>query len=418
MIFVNYFVLYSLSRKKHEIRNNLQFLRRQYFRQHTLNYGGPGMARTGENIYKRKDGRWEGRYIKLYDAGGKPKYGYVYARTYSETKQRLAEQRCHLASMSNVSNKAGIKYDEILTAWLQSTRTNIKESTFAKYSQIIDRHIRPALGRYPISRISTQLIESFIQQKIFDGRLDSQGGLSPKTVTDILTVIKQTVKYAQDNGMVLICNPQKLTIKKTEKEMRVLTPIEQKALVHVLLDHTDSYKFGVMLSLYTGIRIGELCALQWENICIPSATLMVRKTMQRIQNKNVGAASKTKIIITAPKSKCSLRDIPLPTFIIDLAQQFESTPKAFVLSGNKSKYVEPRTMQNRFKQYVKDSGIADANFHTTRHTFATRCVEAGFDIKTLSEILGHANVNITLNRYVHSSFDLKCSNMSKLTLPI
>lgn len=376
------------------------------------------MARTGENIYKRKDGRWEGRYIKLYDANGKPKYGYVYARTYSEVKQKLAEQRCHFPSADGVSSKTNAKYDDILTAWLQSSRTNIKESTFAKYSHIIDSHIRPALGQFTLSKISTQLIESFIQQQLLSGRLDGEGGLSPKTVTDMMTIIKESIGYARDNGIAVICNPQKITIKKREREMRVLTPLEEEALVRVLLDDMDQYKLGVMLSLYTGIRIGELCALQWENLSLASATLKVRKTMQRIQDKNVGATSKTKVIITEPKSQCSIRDIPLPVFVLDLARRFESSPKTFVLSSDRSRYVEPRTMQNRFKKYIRDSGIADANFHTTRHTFATRCVEVGFDIKTLSEILGHANVNITLNRYVHSSFDLKCSNMSKLSLPL
>lgn len=376
------------------------------------------MARTGENIYKRKDGRWEGRYIKLYDANGKPKYGYVYARTYSEAKQKLAERRCHFRSADGVSNKTSAKYDDILTAWLQSSRTNIKESTFAKYSHIIDSHIRPALGQFSLSKISTQLVESFIQQQLLAGRLDGKGGLAPKTVTDMLTIIKESIGYAQDNGITVICNPQRISVKKKEREMRVLTPLEEEALVRVLLDDMDQYKFGVMLSLYTGIRIGELCALQWENLCLPSATLKIRQTMQRIQDKNVGATSKTKVIITEPKSQCSIRDIPLPVFVLDLARRFESSPKAFVLSCDKSRYVEPRTMQNRFKKYIRDSGIADANFHTTRHTFATRCVEVGFDVKTLSEILGHANVNITLNRYVHSSFDLKCSNMSKLGLPL
>lgn len=376
------------------------------------------MARTGENIYKRKDGRWEGRYIKLYDADGKPKYGYIYAKTYSEAKQKLAEKRCHFPEADGISNRTNAKYDDVLTAWLQSSRTNIKESTFAKYSHIIDSHIRPALGQFPLGKISTQLIESFIQQQLVAGRLDGKGGLSPKTVTDILTIIKESIGYAQDNGIAVICNPQRITVKKKEREMRVLTPLEEEAFVRVLMDDMDQYKFGVMLSLYTGIRIGELCALQWEDLCLSSATLRVRKTMQRIQDKNVGATLKTKIIITEPKSQCSIRDIPLPTFIIELAQQFESAPKAYVLSGDRSRYVEPRTMQNRFKKYIRDSGIADANFHTTRHTFATRCVEVGFDIKTLSEILGHANVNITLNRYVHSSFDLKCSNMNKLSLPL
>lgn len=375
------------------------------------------MARTGENIYKRKDGRWEGRYIKLYDANGKSKYGYVYARTYSEAKQKLAEQRCHVVLVGGTSNRTNAKYDDILTTWLQSSRTNIKESTFAKYAHIIDSHIRTALGQFPVDRISTQLIATFIQQQLITGRLDGKGGLSPKTVRDILTIIKGSIRYAHDNGIEVICNPQKLMVKKREKEMRVLTPLEQESLVQVLLNNTDQYKFGVMLSLYTGIRIGELCALKWENLCLSSATLKVRKTMQRIQDKSLGAIAKTKVIVTEPKSDCSVRDIPLPSFMIEIARRFEQPGEAYVLSGDKNKYTEPRTMQNRFKKYVLEAGISDANFHATRHTFATRCIEIGFDVKTLSEILGHANVNITLNRYVHSSFDLKCSNMSKLRLP-
>lgn len=375
------------------------------------------MSRTGENIYKRKDGRWEGRYLRLYDASGKPKYGYIYAKTYLEAKQKLAEQRCSSYRAETTLSGATTKYDNVLTAWLQSSQTNIKESTFAKYCQIIDSHIRPALGDYILSKISTQLIESFVQQQLLTGRLDGQGGLSPKTVTDILTIIKASITYAQDNGIAVICNPQKLSIKTRDKEMRVLTPQEQASLVHVLLDGTDLCKFGVMLSLYTGIRIGELCALQWENLCLSTSTLKVRKTIQRIQDRNVGAATKTKVIITEPKSQCSIRNIPLPVFLTELAQQFETSPKAYVLSGDQSRYLEPRTMQNRFKRYISEANISDANFHSTRHTFATRCVEIGFDIKTLSEILGHANVNITLNRYVHSSYELKCINMNKLSLP-
>ena len=143
--------------------------------------------------------------------------------------------------------------------------------------------------------------------------------------------------------------------------------------------------------------------------------LNVRKTMQRIQNTGTGETTKTKVVITEPKSLCSIRTIPLPTFISDFAQLYAVSPRAFILSGDSERYVEPRTMQNRFKRYVKESGIANANFHALRHTFATRCVEVGFELKSLSEILGHANVNITLNRYVHSSLELKHINMNKLT---
>lgn len=373
------------------------------------------MSKKGENIYKRKDGRWEGRYIRLYDENGKSKYGYVYGKNYSDVKQRLLEKKAYSGSQADMASKCSALYSEVLDAWLQSTRINIKESTYARYSHLIDTHIRSQLGKYQISKISTQLIEGFIENLLSCGRVDNNGGLSAKTVTDILTIVKSTIDYARYNNLVVSCNLSKLTIKKKDKEMRVLCQSEQDALIRVLIADMDLYKFGVLLSLYTGIRIGELCALQWEDLSITNSTLKVRKTMQRIQETNIGASSKTKIIITEPKSDCSIRDIPLPSFLVEIARQFRDHPKAYILSGERGKYIEPRTMQNRFKTYVKESGISDANFHSLRHTFATRCVEVGFELKSLSEVLGHSNVNITLNRYVHSSFELKYSNMNKLT---
>lgn len=373
------------------------------------------MSKKGENIYKRKDGRWEGRYIRLYDENGKAKYGYVYGKNYSDVKQRLLEKKAYSGSQADMASKCSALYSEVLDAWLQSTRINIKESTYARYSHLIDTHIRSQLGKYQISKISTKLIEGFIENLLSCGRVDNNGGLSAKTVTDILTIVKSTIDYARYNNLVVSCNLSKLTIKKKDKEMRVLCQSEQDDLIRVLMADMDLYKFGVLLSLYTGIRIGELCALQWEDLSITNSTLKVRKTMQRIQETNIGASSKTKIIITEPKSDCSIRDIPLPSFLVEIARQFRDHPKSYILSGEQGKYIEPRTMQNRFKTYVKKSGISDANFHSLRHTFATRCVEVGFELKSLSEVLGHSNVNITLNRYVHSSFELKYSNMNKLT---
>ena len=375
------------------------------------------MSKKGENIYKRKDGRSEGRYVRVYGENGKTKYGYIYAATYREAKQKLEEKKCHGENLQVESApNCNTRYSEILDAWLCSLCISVKESTYARYFRLIETHIRPFLGKYPICKISTQLIEGFIRNQLDSGRLDGKGGLSPKTVTDILTIIKSSMEYARYNGCDIICDLRKLTIRKNDKEMRVLTQTEQSALVNVLLTDTDRYKFGVLLSLYTGIRIGELCALRWEDISLPDSRLKVRKTMQRIQNTSIIAATKTKVVITEPKSQCSMRDIPLPRFIVEIAERFADSPNAFVLSGDKNKYVEPRTMQNHFKAYIKESRIEDANYHALRHTFATRCIEVGFDIKTLSEILGHANVNITLNRYVHSSFDLKCANMNKLSL--
>lgn len=370
------------------------------------------MPRKGENIYKRKDGRWEGRYILSYNSEHKAKYAYVYGKTYSEVKKRLTEEKSKDKKVNSPSKNSST-YNDLLDSWLHSISLNTKESTQARYAHLINTHIKPELGMYQLTQLTTEIIEFFIEQQLTDGRLDKRGGLSSKTVTDILTIVKNTIEYAQYKNLSVVCNLSKLTVKKKEKEMRVLSQSEQEALVNVLVADIDRYKFGVLLSLYTGIRIGELCALQWEDFCIPQTTLKVRKTMQRIQDLGNGSVSKTKIIITEPKSQCSVRDIPLPSFIIDVARPFVSNSKSFLLTGN-DRHVEPRTMQNRFKCYVKESGIDNANFHALRHTFATRCVEVGFEIKSLSEVLGHANVNITLNRYVHSSFELKHSNMNKL----
>ncbi len=374
------------------------------------------MPRKGENIYKRKDGRWEGRYIRSYDAENRAKYAYVYGKTYSEVKYKLAEERSS-SKKASVTNRSSLTYNELLDLWLHSSQLNTKESTHARYTHLINTHIKPQLGKYALSIISTEIIEDFIELQLVEGRLDNNGGLAPKTVTDILTIVKSTIEYAEYKGLPVACNLSKLTIKKKEKEMRVLTQKEQDALISVLVDAMDLYKFGVLLALYTGIRVGELCALQWEDFNLTQATLKIRKTLQRIQDTRNRAFSKTKIVITEPKSQCSMREIPLPAFVVDMAKKFIANPKAYILTGT-DRFVEPRTMQNRFKSYVKNSGIADANFHALRHTFATRCVEVGFEIKSLSEVLGHANVNITLNRYVHSSFELKYSNMNKLNLEI
>lgn len=374
------------------------------------------MPKKGENIYKRRDGRWEGRYIRSHDLSGKAQYASIYGKTYSEIKQKLLRIKALPQQHSEGQGNQIVTYNRILDDWLRSSRLNIKESTYARYTHLIEKHVKPNLGNLTLSRLNTQIVEDFITEQLKNGRLDGRGGLSPKTVTDILTVIKSTIEYARYNNYNIVCNLKKLSIKKKDKEMRVLTQAEQTALIKTLTDEMDLCKFGVLLSLYTGIRIGELCAMTWEDLNLSSSVLKIRKTMQRIPETEIGAIHKTKIVITEPKSKCSIREIPLPSFIVDIARQFSALPQAFVLTGDSKRFIEPRTMQNRFKSYILESGIEKANFHAIRHTFATRCVEVDFEIKSLSEILGHANVNITLNRYVHSSFELKCNNMNKLTL--
>lgn len=335
------------------------------------------MPRKGENIYKRKDGRWEGRYIGCYDENHKAKYVYIYGKTYTEVKQKLAIERGR-QKQHVPAEKKQITYGEVLDLWLHSTKTSIKESTYARYAHLINSHIKPQLGDYKLSMLSTEIIENFIENQLVEGQLDRTGGLAPKTVIDLLAIVKSTIGYAQYKGFPVICNLSRLSVKRKDKEMRVLTPSERESLIGILMEDMDSFKFGVFLALYTGIRIGELCALQWKDIDFARATLKVRKTIQRIQNIDRQAVSKTKIVISEPKSKCSIREIPLSVSVMDIAQNFISYPESYVLTGT-SRYIEPRTMQNHFKLYVKQSGISDANFHALRHTFATRWAYIKYD---------------------------------------
>lgn len=375
------------------------------------------MARTGENIYKRKDGRWEARYIVSYDGDGKAKYKYLYARTYTEVKAKLLKTQNITHAASKIEKtRNNDKYEYWLDEWLRTKRLSVKESTYIRYRNTIDNHIKPDLGKYPISKISTSLMEQFVSHKLQGGRIDGNGGLSPKSMSDILVIVKESFKYAQSYGIIVICSFDRISFKKNAQEMRVLSLLEEQRLLSVLFKDLDRYKLGVFICLYTGIRIGELCALRWKNISFSESTIKIEHTMQRLQSEDPNAVQKTRIIVTEPKSYAALRTIPLPEFVIDIIKPFASSPNTYVLSGECKTIIEPRTMQNRFKNYLEESKIEDANFHSLRHTFATRCVEAGFDVKTLSEILGHSSVKITLDKYVHPSMQLKRDNMEKLKL--
>ena len=183
-------------------------------------------------------------------------------------------------------------------------------------------------------------------------------------------------------------------------------------MISELTEELNLPGLGIYLCLFTGIRVGELCALTWDDISLENNMIHIHRTMQRIQTPD--SERKTAILIAKPKSQCSIRDIPIAGALREKLVQ-QAVKEGYVLTGNKTNYIEPRTMQNRFKAIVERCGIQDVHFHTLRHTFATRCIEVGFDVKSLSEILGHANVSITLNRYVHPSMELKQKNMDKLS---
>ena len=379
---------------------------------------GFAMAKRGENIYKRKDGRWEARIIKSYDRYGKAIYAYFYGRTYREAKEKIYES-VHKSILEQTlmvdDNKESLYLKDLLDLWLDNSKVKLKMSSYVKYFNLIKNHIKPQLGNYPLMDITSTLLNDFSSEKLVTGKCDKSGGLSEKTVRDILSVVKSVLRFAEKESLLANANINLNLPREKAKKICILSKDEQATLEKYLCSNMDESKLGVLLCLYTGLRIGEICALKWSDVSLEKRFLTVNCTMQRVQSLDSSSTTKTKVIITDPKSTCSTRIIPLPDCILDKLIQFCPTyQNAYFLTGEPSRYIEPRTYQNHFKKYTANCGLENFNFHTTRHSFATRCVEVGFEIKSLSEILGHANVNITMNRYVHPSFDLKRNNMNKL----
>lgn len=367
------------------------------------------MPRTGTNIFKRKDGRWEGRYIKDHK-GGKARYGYVYAHSYKEVNDKLKAAKEKNAQQVSVQEKAGT-VASVSASWLKEASRNLKETTIIKYEDILRCYILPEFGDYELSEITNDQLVRFSDKLLSEGGT-SKKGLSAAMVSEIITTMNSIRIHALRSNCTVTFTTECVNIKKEMVNIRVFTPEEQDRLVNWLMNHMNPTSLAIMVCLFTGLRIGEICALEWDNIDLEAGNIRICQTMQRIRVRD-NPEKKTEVKILEPKSDRSIRTIPLPCNLRELLANYQKD-NGFLMTGDDGKIVEPRTLQYRFKSILKKCGIADANFHTTRHTFATRCVERGFDVKCLSEILGHASVAITLNRYVHPSMELKSANMELL----
>lgn len=364
------------------------------------------MARKGSNIYKRKDGRYEGRVPVGYKENGSLKYKSMYARTLSEVREKMTQ--FYSVRQENTVSSLKLTVRDAAEQWLCSAKLRVKESSFANYSNVVSKHILPALGGEYFSGLTTQKLNKFIHSKLKSGRLDGRGGLSAKTVRDIMRVYHSIEQYAvQEYG----AKSTHFTMPKVErKQLNVLNSIERNRLEQYILHNLNSTNLVILLCLFTGLRVGELCGLTWGDIDFETGTLCVRRTVQRINRRG-----SSEVIIGSPKSKTSIRTVPIPAFLLKLLSQSKKDDRLFLISST-AKPVEPRTVQYRFKAVLKACQVRNIPFHLLRHTYATVCIENGFDAKTLSELLGHANASITLNRYVHSSMQMKQNYVSRLAL--
>lgn len=356
------------------------------------------MTRKGENIYKRKDGRWEGRYHKARNEQGKLVYGYIYGQKYREVKQELERLKAHYSlPQQNMSLFQG-SVEEWLTYWLDYLIIRqIKRSTYASYQTKMGKHILPYIGKKKLLQLGKKEVTELLI-------LLSEKGLSLTTIHNVLTIFKSAMNKAYSEKAILEnpCDGVMLpTIRK--KEIAILSREQQQKLEKVALQ--DPNCSPIIIALYTGLRIGEIGGLTWSDINLESKTIHVVRTIQRVSV--AGKTTKTEIIFDLPKSKSSVRKIPIAKNLLAyLTEKKKEAVSAFVIN-HKSSYAEPRLINYWFKKTLSQAEIDPIHFHALRHTFATRCIENGIDIATLSSLLGHQSIKLTLDTYASSLWETR-----------
>jgi len=304
--------------------------------------------------------------------------------------------------------KRGIHTIEQATKdYLSNAKPRLKQSTFSRYNFICERHIIPYFEGMSLDNLNSKIINQFVQHKAVHGGLRNKP-LSPKTINDMTCLLLQIAKT--------YCNADvhinRLSYK--QSEINVFTEIEYSNLKAYLTIGLDNKKLGIIVAMLTGVRIGELCALKWENIDLDSGVITINKTMQRVKITTDTEKSKTKIIVDTPKSNASIRKIPICPKLTYTLKGFQSKGNTYLLT-NTTDYIEPRIYQRHFKSYLVACNIKDNNFHALRHTFATRGISKEMDIKTISILLGHTDVSFTMKRYMHPDMEHKRAQIEKLS---
>jgi integrase len=365
------------------------------------------MARKGENIYKRKDGRWEGRYIKGRAEDGRPRFGYVYGRRYGDVRAKLLPLR-HLYRGIHEPSGYGGTFSQFAQAWLHEMAASairpLKPSTVSFYRTLLNTYLLPAFGERRLNSLTRGDISEFVESLM-------HRGMKTGSIRNIAGLLGRIMKAAASKGA-LPANPcGGIALPKRDvSPVRALRVREQQKIEQAAAQ--DKNGLAVLLALFTGMRIGEICALKWEDVDLAKGVVNVRGTLQRIASE--GAGGKTQLVFGTPKSAYANRSIPLtPTLARRLETEMGGRPDGYVVTC-RGGFAEPRTLRYRFAGILKAAGVGHVCFHSMRHTFATRCVETGMDVTTLSRLLGHSSVKMTLDIYTDSSPERREASVRKL----
>lgn len=302
-------------------------------------------------------------------------------------------------------------FADLSEQWLRSVSHGIKESTLAHYQYTLNRYLLPVFGQFHLRTLNTQKLEMGILQ-VISPEDDSHLPLGASSSRECLTILRRICKYA---AHLRLMRSVEIVVKLPQIEQNHTKPLsakEQAALQTFVLQNPTARKVGLLLQMQMGLRIGEVCGLQWGDFDFKGSTLTIRRTVTRIYC----GPQKTKLVVQTPKTKSSGREIPIPRELVALLRTLRgrATPCTWFLSGSEAKPVEPRCYRKSIRGYLRRAAVRQVHPHALRHTFATTCLQTGCDIKTLSEILGHADPNITLKRYVHSDMKRKRSELERI----
>ncbi|MEO1769969.1 tyrosine-type recombinase/integrase [Candidatus Enterococcus ferrettii] len=350
--------------------------------------------RRGENIYRRKDKRWEGRYPKGKKANGKTKYGSVYGKTLKEVREKLYPLKLHYQQVQNKQGDVAISFNEWGYLWLQEIQTNVKQSTYANYEHKLEHYVLAILGEYSLNELDENAAETLLADL-------EKRTLKPSTIHAVFRIVKQCInlavrkKMVKENPFVSINLP-----KLVRNRNQALTKQEQKRLETSALSERKGHGIPTLLALHAGLRIGEISALTWKDIDFENNLIHVHSTVQRIVG--VFNGKKTELICTSSKTASSTRLIPMSQTLKQvLLRQKQRSKGQFVLTNNE-KPVEPRLLTYHFHKIRKKAKLTTIHFHQLRHTFATRCLESRGDIMSVSALMGHSSTQMTLDTYAGS----------------
>lgn len=365
------------------------------------------MPRRGMNIYRRKDGRWEGRVTIGGHGKARRRYRSVYGKTYAEVKKRMDDMRAEIAL-----GKEEEQYTvgEAVEIWIKERGAYWKKSTYATYVLMVNKYILPMAGNVPLGHMDEGLMEKILSD------IRGEKKLSNRYQRNICALIIRVMRHMKKKHHCRIEVPDNLFSPEKQRERQLPGERDLAILEQYLMEQAHKGEetcLGILTAFYTGLRIGEVCALRWEEIDLTNAVIHIHRNLQRVKAGD-GQKNNTEILMQTPKTGSSCRIIPIPPVLLPLLKKRSQKPDQYLIRGKRKPWAEPRTLQYRFAGILKECGLECFNFHMLRHAFATRCIAGGFDVKSLSEILGHSSIQITLNLYVHSSMQRKRQLMGQI----